>query len=152
MKLGIPTKGTTWIVIIMITIAVFSVISPKLGPPDPQVKNPDFLFEDVTISQIDDGKLTWEIHAQRAELDTPGPTQLVTLHQASGQFIVHDKSISFNSDELNWASATQQFTGKGHVTIKSPPITLTGDEFSLQVPVRKIRLARNSRALIEGQL
>lgn len=150
MKLRIPQKGTTWIVIIMCMVAVFSVISPSLDPEKPKEKMPDFSFEDVTISQIDEGKLTWEIHAQYATLDKKDQNQLVTLHQADGLFMVQERPIRFNSDELDWVSETQQFMGKGHVIIKSPPITLSGDYFSLQIPIRKIRLEHNSRASIEG--
>lgn len=150
MNLKLLKKSTTWLLLLFVAVAGLSVITPHLDPIKNKGDAPDFFFEDVTIAQLDDGKLSWEMKAKEASLDKTNATQLVTFEKVSGTFMLQNRSITFQADTLDWTSNTQDFLGKGHVCIQSSGATLTGDQFSLQIPVQKIKLEGHSKANIES--
>jgi len=100
---------------------------PKLFIPPVKAANlPDFLFEDVTISRINNGKLVWELESAKASVSKAD--QKVVLDGVKGDFLtLKDAPISFNSKSADYFMDDPKLSMKYAVaTIKyeDDPITL----------------------------
>jgi len=75
------TAFSYWVVLLFITvIIIFSLKRPDVPLIPKKEKKPDFTFENVKISQLDQGKVKWVLYANDAEIDKDkGITRLKTV-------------------------------------------------------------------------
>ena len=94
--------SSTWIAysILFVLVALVFYVSnyePNINLPEVVTEDrPDFSFEDVIVSQIDNGELIWEIHSNYAEINKSD--KKVRLRKVQGKIFDNDKRIvTFNS-------------------------------------------------------
>ena len=143
---------------------------------------PDFFFEGVVISQIDDGQLKWEIRSDKASI-YKGKDQVdlinvdgnlfekdesvvlfksdgasltidssdLNMNEVNATFNVQGKPYRLKSDTLNYESSIDRFIGKGNLVLKSHLLTVEGDYFQVELPVKRLLISNDARAKIYNQ-
>lgn len=73
------------------------------------------------------------------------------LNNASANFTVSSNQVTLEADTLYWVNNPQYFRGEGRIKLASGPITLFGDHFFVDVPIRHMSVSGNSYATIRPQ-
>lgn len=88
-----------WIVFALLLGLVYyvSIFEPNIDLPEVVTDDrPDFSFDDVVITHIEDGNLVWEIQSNYAEIDKKDKT--IQLKRVAGIVFQDDKKqVSFNA-------------------------------------------------------
>ncbi len=160
-------------------IVYFALIEPQLPTRIRKPLNqPDFVFEKVRLSFMDQGIMNWEMDSSRAVVVNDQMTQ---LYEVQGRFYRNDmvvasltspigtlnllrsdmllqraevvfrgqgRPVTLNADVLQWKSDSSQLEGRGHVTIQSGGLELTGRYFLVDVMRQLLVVSANSSARI----
>jgi|GEM_PF-6611859 len=87
------------------------------------------------------------IQAQSAHLNFD--QSIVSLHQASFSSNIQKKTLSIHSPLLIWNSQKQTFQSTSNVVVKAGGYTLSGQELFASLPLQKVYIKRNARAVFE---
>ncbi|NQY75377.1 MAG: LPS export ABC transporter periplasmic protein LptC [Candidatus Margulisbacteria bacterium] len=89
-------KSYISILIVIVIIIFLSLQSPQIQQFISKQPRPDFVFETVTITELDSGTTTWTIDATHATVDKG--TQLTELKNVTGNFYLGpEQTVQLNS-------------------------------------------------------
>jgi LPS export ABC transporter protein LptC len=168
------------VIVAFISLVIFSLREPEFYFPKKKGPQPDFAFENVMISQIENGHIMMEINAKYAEINKmnneallkkldgtffqkDNPTLTLSapvatlnidssdmeLSNATANFLLENKNIQLKASTLLWKSKPQLFIGKENIQIKTGYMKISGEYFKVNIPVRKMILAENCKAIID---
>lgn len=119
------------IVLLFVGIIFFSLIEPNLPRPiksDPNA--PDYVFEGVSITHLDEGVVTWELDADTAEISKK--TGEATLVSVEGRFIEKNSVVAIMrgpSAILNMQTADMHMNNaEVNYVAEAQPVTLNASE------------------------
>ena len=167
--------GTTLTICFLIFISLYE--PPKTFSEKDQ-SLPDFTFENVTISELENGDLKWEISAESASIYKDNTT--LHMSNVSGNFLNKNSPIIFSSEEGDLAynnptsfvlynssvtlnlkenlfnfkshtlhiSAESLFGDKGN-TITSQGLILSSNKLKLNLSEKKLYIYENARAIFQ---
>ena len=74
----------------------------------------------------------------------------MTLFDSDSIISTEKGTVSLFSKELSWNEHDKSFEGKGFNRITQGPISLEGQTFFVNLPVKKLSVANSARAIIKG--
>jgi LPS export ABC transporter protein LptC len=184
MKINKFKKQYNYLLVLLLfaLIIIWSYTEPNIDQPKIKIDLPDFSFENVIVSKIEDGIITVELDAKYAEIDKKTKTTKfkncfgtfyknsepaltffaptseldmnnsnMELYDATADIKTENNILNLKSDHLSWQADSQTFVGQSYTQIKYDNITLDGEYFHVNIPIRKIILSHNCHAEIEKQ-
>jgi LPS export ABC transporter protein LptC len=171
--------GFMSVMLVFIGMVYLALIEPQLPAPIRKPLNqPDFMFENVRLSLLDQGEVAWELDSLKSVVLNDELTDLyevkgrfyknehpiVELKSPSGQlnmkksdmvlknaevvFKGQGQPVTLNSDILNWKSQKSQLEGHGNVRIYTQGLLLKGNYFLVDMQKQVLIVSANSSARI----
>ncbi len=174
-----PLVGGLTVIGLFSGIVYLALIEPQLPPPIKKPLNqPDFVFENVRLSLLDQGEVNWEMDSSKSVVVNDELTELydvrgrfyrndrvvaalkspmgklnmtrsdMALEKAELVFTGQGRPVTLNADVINWKSDMSQLEGRGHVRIQSDGIQLLGSYFLVDIQKQLLIVSANSSARI----
>lgn len=175
----LDASNVKWGIGISLTVLFLLFVTfytPKLKPYTIKGDIPDFQFQDVTISQVEEGVLKWEIQADEAEIYNG--KALLKMKMVSGniyqnvdpiiRFIANSSSFDISKNEMMFTrvhvdfltkpkfylkseelffNANQHiFTGKRHNKLSNAFLELVGENLYLDLLKQQLKMTDHAKA------
>lgn len=143
-----------WVFLGFCAIVMFTFLEPDLSNFSViPVDRPDFVFESVTFSHIQDGNLTWSFSAQSAAIDKVA--KIAQIKNVNGEFFQAERSIlkvKSPSGRLNMETSKMLLeTAELYYTVKENPVTLNATELRWDPDTRRFE-GRGDVAVLSGHV
>jgi len=167
------------VVLVFLGMIYLALIEPQLPAFISKSDNrPEFVFEEVVLSFLNEGTLDWELKSKTAVIEDSTTTRLydidgqffskeqvvvtlkspigvldmtnsdMTLEDARVVFLGHGNPVSLTADMLVFDSDQAIFEGTGRVVIQSGGVQLQGHYFKVDIVNRELTVSANSSARI----
>ena len=113
-------------------------------------KSEQVLLENIDLDLFKNLKSVVQMQSLSASMNMSDTD--IYFEKASANFVLEgtNKAIGIKADTLLWLADSQKFIGKENVKIISNRMSLSGTDFTADLPIRKIVVSGSGKALIKN--